>query len=59
MPDLAEKFADNGITSQYYAMHWWLTIFSDDLRYDLSAVVWDHVMVDGMKAVCRAGLTKE
>lgn len=57
LPDLAEKFADNGITSQYYAMHWWLTIFSDDLRYDLSAVVWDHVMVDGMKAVCRAGLT--
>ena len=60
LPDLYLVFAENDLSSEFYASHWLFTFFSIDLPFDVVFIVMDLFLLEGFTAfirVCLALLT--
>lgn len=46
----------HGITAEYYAMQWFLTLFASDLPQPVVRRVWDRFLVAGWRIIVQVGL---
>ena len=57
LPDLEAHFSNIGVTPDFFASQWFLTLMSYNLPLDLIVRVWDVLMVDGWKTIFRVGIS--
>ncbi|XP_018620904.1 TBC1 domain family member 10A isoform X2 [Scleropages formosus] len=56
-PRLFQHIEDVGVSSLHYAMPWFLSVFTSLPCWDSVMAIWDLVMLHGMLALFRVGLT--
>lgn len=56
LPDLFELFAENDLSSEFYASQWLFTFFSIDLPFDVVFIVLDLFLLEGFMAFIRVTL---
>mmetsp|Transcript_11115 Transcript_11115/g.14469 ORF Transcript_11115/g.14469 Transcript_11115/m.14469 type:complete len:304 (-) Transcript_11115:1541-2452(-) len=57
LPDLEAHFSDIGVTPDFFASQWFLTLMSYNLPLDLVVRVWDVLVIDGWKTIFRVGIS--
>lgn len=55
-PDIFLCFSENEITPQMYLVDWYMTAFSRPLPLDIVARIWDRLVLDQYRFLCRAAL---
>ena len=56
LPNLARHFAALSITTDYYLLDWFMTIFSRALPYGSSARIWDCALLEGDQFLYQAAV---
>jgi len=56
LPDVHTALEVHGITAEYYAMNWFLTLFASDLQQPVVRRVWDRFLIAGWQVVVQVGL---
>ncbi|XP_046889401.1 carabin, partial [Hypomesus transpacificus] len=56
-PQLSQHMEDVGVSPVHFVMPWFLTLFTSLPCWDSVLAVWDLIMLHGLSAVFRAGLT--
>merc|ERR1719253_976387 len=56
LPKAADTLDVHGITGEFYAMQWFLTLFASDLPQNVVARIWDRFLVVGWQAIAQVGL---
>ena len=56
LPDVHAVLEVNGVTAEYYAMQWFLTLFASDLPQRTVHRIWDRFLVAGWQVVVQVGL---
>mmetsp|Transcript_99112 Transcript_99112/g.181810 ORF Transcript_99112/g.181810 Transcript_99112/m.181810 type:complete len:425 (+) Transcript_99112:70-1344(+) len=56
LPETYAALQMHGVSAEYYAMQWFLTLFSCDLPQKLVLRIWDRFLVAGWQAVAQVGL---
>uniref|UniRef100_A0A6S8B316 Rab-GAP TBC domain-containing protein n=1 Tax=Aplanochytrium stocchinoi TaxID=215587 RepID=A0A6S8B316_9STRA len=57
LPVLEAHFAEIGVTPDFFASQWFLTLMSYNLPLDLLVRVWDVLVIDGWKTIFRVGIS--
>ena len=66
-PELYTQFDTEDVTSSYYASAWFITVFTNSLKQNVSEEepfnvnetllqLWDYFLVGGWKAITKSGL---
>ncbi|CAD7963033.1 unnamed protein product, partial [Amoebophrya sp. A120] len=56
LPKIAAVFQENNVTAEYYALSWFLTLFSADLPQDCVRRIWDLYFAYGDRIIFQVGL---
>jgi len=56
LPKAHEALEAHGITAEFYAMEWFLTLFSSDLPQKVILQVWDRFLVFGWQVIAQVAL---
>ncbi|CAK8988184.1 unnamed protein product [Durusdinium trenchii] len=56
LPDVHAVLQVNGVTAEYYAMQWFLTLFASDLPQRAVHRIWDRFLVAGWQVIVQVGL---
>lgn len=56
LPDVHAVLEVNGVTAEYYAMQWFLTLFASDLPQRTVHRIWDRFLIAGWQVVVQVGL---
>ena len=57
IPDLYQHFVDNKIPTDIYASNWFITMFSNDLPFDMAPNILDVYLLEGKKGLLRIALS--
>jgi len=56
LPKVHTALQRHGVTAEYYAMQWFLTLFASDLPQPVVRRVWDRFLVAGWRIIVQVGL---
>lgn len=56
LPKVHAGLQQHGVNAEYYAMQWFLTLFSSDLSQAAVRRVWDRFLIKGWQVVVQVGL---
>ena len=57
IPDLYKHFLDNKVPTDIYASNWFITMFSNDLPFEMAPNVLDVYLLEGKKGLLRIALS--
>ena len=57
LPDLHEHLSKNKVPTDIYASNWFITMFTNDLPFDMAASVLDVYLLEGHKGLLRIALS--
>ena len=57
LPDLHEHFTKQKIPTDIYASNWFITMFTNDLPFDMAPNVLDVFLLEGHKGLLRIALS--
>ncbi|CAJ1347685.1 unnamed protein product [Effrenium voratum] len=56
LPDVHAVLQVHGVTSEYYAMQWFLTLYASDLPQPTVQRIWDRFLLVGWQVIVQVGL---
>ena len=57
LPDLHDHFSKQNIPTDIYASNWFITMFTNDLPFDMAPSVLDVYLLEGHKGLLRIALS--
>ena len=56
LPKVHAALARHGVSSEYYAIQWFLTLYAIDLPQPVVRRIWDRFLVAGWRVIAQVGL---
>lgn len=56
LPTVFHKLSSFGLRSDFYATHWFMTLFSYDFSFPGICLIWDQFLLKGWKVIFKLGL---